>query len=48
MGKSFGVLVEVGGKGRYPMKKNVYFRALAESGGEEAPARIFGPHLTKY
>ena len=30
-------------KGRLPIKKNVYFRTLPESGGGEAPARIFWP-----
>ena len=29
--------------GRRPKKKNVYFWALPESGGGEAPARIFWP-----
>ena len=34
-------------KGRVPKKKNVYFRALPESGGGEAPARIFWPFFHK-
>ena len=34
-------------KGRPPKKKNVYFRALPESGGGEAPARIFWPFFHK-
>ena len=33
--------------GKTSHKKNVYFRALPESGGGEAPARIFGPSFTK-
>ena len=34
--------------GRSPIKKNVYFWALPESGGRgETPARIFSPFFTK-
>ena len=30
-------------KGRRPIKKNVFFRALPESGGGEAPSQYFWP-----
>ena len=36
------LLAMVDNKGRSPIKKNVYFRALPESGGD-APARKFWP-----